>query len=151
MKAQEWSGQNPEYKKLHKEFEGTLRDNLKKRFDRFAETALKVERVSSGRQNVRKLVLGRIDFMPIGRDSGRLQSRRLGYDEVLEALPQMLVTEYYHVAVRKGSELEALLPEIDLRLTALHADGSIARYLQTQSEAYLAEAVSTEGVDERLD
>jgi predicted transcriptional regulator len=26
----------PEYKKLHKEFEGTLRDNLKKRFDRFA-------------------------------------------------------------------------------------------------------------------
>src|SRR5690606_40710034 len=36
MKAQEWSGQNPEYKKLHKEFENTLRDNLKKRFDRFA-------------------------------------------------------------------------------------------------------------------
>ena len=36
MKAHEWSGQNPEYKKLHKEFEGTLRDNLKKRFDRFA-------------------------------------------------------------------------------------------------------------------
>lgn len=36
MKAQEWSGQNPEYKKLQKEFEGTLRDNLKKRFDRFA-------------------------------------------------------------------------------------------------------------------
>lgn len=36
MKAEEWSGQNSEYKKLHKEFEGTLRDNLKKRFDRFA-------------------------------------------------------------------------------------------------------------------
>lgn len=36
MRAQEWSGQNPEYKKLHKEFEGTLRENLKKRFDRFA-------------------------------------------------------------------------------------------------------------------
>lgn len=36
MKAQDWGGQNPEYKKLHKEFEGTLRDNLKKRFDRFA-------------------------------------------------------------------------------------------------------------------
>jgi hypothetical protein len=36
MKAQEWSSQNPEYKKLHKEFESSLRDNLKKRFDRFA-------------------------------------------------------------------------------------------------------------------
>jgi len=39
MKAQEWSAQNPEYRKLHKEFEGTLRDNLKKRFDRFAVPA----------------------------------------------------------------------------------------------------------------
>lgn len=36
MKAQEWGGQNPEYRKLHKDFESTLRDNLKKRFDRFA-------------------------------------------------------------------------------------------------------------------
>ena len=36
MKAQEWGGQHPEYRKLHREFEGTLRDNLKKRFDRFA-------------------------------------------------------------------------------------------------------------------
>jgi hypothetical protein len=36
MKALEWGGQNPEYKKLHKEFETALRDNLKKRFDRFA-------------------------------------------------------------------------------------------------------------------
>lgn len=36
MKAQEWSGQEPEYKKLHGEFQGALRDILKKRFDRFA-------------------------------------------------------------------------------------------------------------------
>ena len=54
-------------------------------------------------------------------------------------------------AVQTATQLEALLPEIDLRLTALHADGSIARYLQTQSEAYLAEAVSAEDGDERLD
>ncbi len=36
MKAQEWSGQSPEYKKLHTKFQGELRDILKKRFDRFA-------------------------------------------------------------------------------------------------------------------
>ena len=75
--------------------------------------------MSTGLQNVRKLVLGRIDFMPIGRDSGRLQSRRLGYDERVMALPRPLVTEYYHVAVRRGSELEGLLPEIDATLTNL--------------------------------
>lgn len=36
MKAQEWSAQNPEYKKLHTEYQAALRDLLKKRFDRFA-------------------------------------------------------------------------------------------------------------------
>jgi len=36
MKAQEWGNHNPEYRKLHREFESALRDNLKKRFDRFA-------------------------------------------------------------------------------------------------------------------
>ncbi|HJW53974.1 MAG TPA: DUF499 domain-containing protein [Burkholderiaceae bacterium] len=36
MKAQEWSDQNSEYKKLHTEYQGVLRDILKKRFDRFA-------------------------------------------------------------------------------------------------------------------
>lgn len=36
MKADEWGVQSPEYKKLQREFETTLRDNLKKRFDRFA-------------------------------------------------------------------------------------------------------------------
>jgi hypothetical protein len=36
MKASEWGAQSPEYKKLQREFETTLRDNLKKRFDRFA-------------------------------------------------------------------------------------------------------------------
>lgn len=36
MKAQEWSEQSPEYRKLHAEFQGALRDLLKKRFDRFA-------------------------------------------------------------------------------------------------------------------
>ena len=36
MKALEWSGQNPEYKRLHTKYQGALRDILKKRFDRFA-------------------------------------------------------------------------------------------------------------------
>lgn len=124
-----------------------LGDSFGERFDRFAESAFTVERVSSGVQNVRKLVLGRIDFMPIGRDSGRLQSRRLDYDEHVMALPQPLVTEYYHVAVRRGSALEAVLPEIDRRLAALHADGSIERRAREQAERYLAEPVEADRDD----
>ena len=36
MKAQEWSAQGHEYKKLQSKYQGELRDILKKRFDRFA-------------------------------------------------------------------------------------------------------------------
>jgi hypothetical protein len=36
MKANEWSSQGTEYRKLQGEFQTALRDNLKKRFDRFA-------------------------------------------------------------------------------------------------------------------
>ena len=36
MKAQEWIGQAPEYKKLHTQYQGELRDMLKQRYDRFA-------------------------------------------------------------------------------------------------------------------
>ena len=36
MKAQEWIGQEPEYKKLHTKYQGELRDILKQRYDRFA-------------------------------------------------------------------------------------------------------------------
>lgn len=36
LKAQEWSGQSPEYRKLHTKYQSELRDILKKRFDRFA-------------------------------------------------------------------------------------------------------------------
>ncbi|TAH42479.1 MAG: amino acid ABC transporter substrate-binding protein [Betaproteobacteria bacterium] len=128
-----------------------LGDSFGERFDRFAEAELKIERVSSGRQNVRKLVFGRIDFMPVGRDSGRLQSQRLHYDEFVVELPRPLVTEYYHVAVRKGSSLEALLPEIDRRLAAMHADGSIARRAQEQAGRYLAEPAEARDADETLD
>lgn len=117
-----------------------LGDSFGERFDRFADTALKVERVSSARQNVQKLLLGRIDFMPLGRDSGQLQSQRLGYAAQVTTLPQPLTEEYYRIAVRKGSPLEALLPAIDRRLAALHADGSIARSAAAEAARYLDEA-----------
>ena len=36
MKAQEWSSQSPEYRKLHSKYQNELRDILKRRFNRFA-------------------------------------------------------------------------------------------------------------------
>lgn len=35
LKAQEWSGQSPEYRQLHRRYQTELRDIIKRRFDRF--------------------------------------------------------------------------------------------------------------------
>jgi hypothetical protein len=40
LKAKEWSSQAAEYERLHKKYQGELRDLLKKRFDRFAILSL---------------------------------------------------------------------------------------------------------------
>lgn len=116
-----------------------LGDSFGERFDRFAESHLKVERVSRSEQNVRKLALGRIDFMPVGLRTWRLQGQRMGYGDEITQLPEPLVTEYYHVAVRRGSALEPLLEHLDRRLREMHEDGSLERLERVHSEAYLAE------------
>jgi polar amino acid transport system substrate-binding protein len=115
-----------------------LGDSFGERFDRFAEARLKVERVSRSEQNVRKLVLGRIDFMPIGLGTWRLQERSLGYGDEIVQLPTPLSSEHYYIAVRRGSALAAQLGHIDRRLREMRADGSLQRLEQQQAEAYLA-------------
>ena len=126
-----------------------LGDSFGDRFDRFAERRLKIERVSSSEQNVRKLVLGRIDFMPVGLPTWRLQGQRLGYGEEIIRLPEPLVTEYYYVAVRRGSSLEPLLEQIDRRLRKMHEDGSLQRLERVHAQAYLAEQESRGGDEAR--
>ncbi len=116
-----------------------LGDSFGERFDRFAEAHLKVERVSSSEQNVRKLVLGRIDFMPVGLRTWGLQGQRLDYASEIARLPQALVTEHYYIAVRRGSRLQPLLADIDRRLHAMHEDGSLQRLEERYAGLYLAE------------
>lgn len=116
-----------------------LGDSFGERFDRFAEARLTIERVSRSEQNVRKLVLGRIDFMPIGLGTWRLQERSLGYGDEIVQLPTPLSSENYYIAVRRGSTLAAQMPQIDRRLREMRADGRLQRLEQQQAEAYLAE------------
>lgn len=126
-----------------------LGDSFGDRFDRFADARLKVERVSSSEQNVRKLVLGRIDFMPVGLQTWHLQGQRLGYGDEIMRLPEPLVTEHYHVAVRRGSRLEPLLERIDMRLREMHEDGSLQHMERAHSQAYLAEQEGKGGNETR--
>ncbi|MFD1008968.1 substrate-binding periplasmic protein [Oceanisphaera ostreae] len=96
-------------------------------FDQASARRLHVERVSTGEQNFRKLALGRIDYMPIGLSTGKLQAQKLGLTGQIFPLPELLTLEYYHLALPKSSRLEPLLPALSARLQALTDDHYIQR------------------------
>lgn len=102
-------------------------DSFGDKFDQAAARQLHVERVSTGKQNFQKLALGRIDYMPIGLTTGKLQAQKLGLTEQVFPLPDLLTLEYYHLAVPKGSRLVPLLPSLSARLQALTDDHYIHR------------------------
>lgn len=116
-----------------------LGDSFGDRFDHFAAQHLNIEWVSSGEQNFIKLAQGRIDFMPVGLYSWKLQNSRFGYDQVIVQQPGQLVTEHYYIGVRRHPPLLALLPRLEQRLRELAADGSLRRLEEHYSARYLAE------------
>ncbi|WP_227820011.1 substrate-binding periplasmic protein [Marinobacterium aestuarii] len=114
-----------------------LGDSFGDRFDRYVRREGHIEWVSRGEQNFAKLALGRIDYMPLGRETGRLQSLRLKLHGIIEPLPGALTTEHYYIAVRRAGALEAHLAYINQRLRELHADGTLAQLQTHYSQQYL--------------
>ncbi len=114
-----------------------LGDSFGDDFDRFIHLNGNIEYVSRGRQNFEKLALGRIDYMPLGQLSGRLQSRKLGFHERIMPLQQVITTEYYYLAVGRDSGLQQHLPRINSRLNQMHRDGTMRRLTEQYSQQYL--------------
>ncbi|WP_421863234.1 substrate-binding periplasmic protein [Motiliproteus sp.] len=114
-----------------------LGDSFGDKFDRYLRDHTRIEYVSSGLQNFGKLALGRIDFMPLGRLSGELQSQKLGFNQIVPLDP-VISTEYYYLAIGHHSDLAHHLPKIDLHLTRMRQDGTLTRLIQQQSQRYLA-------------
>ncbi|MCT7656035.1 transporter substrate-binding domain-containing protein [Oceanimonas sp. NS1] len=112
-------------------------DSFGDEFDHLAAAYPHVERVSSGEQNFRKLSLGRIDYMPIGLATGRLQARKLGLTDKVQPLPELLTLEHYHLALPRGSVLEPLLPALSDRLGVLASDRYIQRITPFFERLYL--------------
>ncbi len=106
-------------------------------FDQAASRHPHVERVSTGEQNFRKLALGRIDYMPIGLATGKLQAEKLGLTGQVFALPELLTLEHYHLALPKGSVLEPLLPVLSARLQELTDDHYIQHITPYFERRYL--------------
>ncbi|MDP5290932.1 transporter substrate-binding domain-containing protein [Oceanimonas sp. CHS3-5] len=94
-------------------------DSFGDEFDHLTAHHPHVERVSTGEQNFHKLALGRIDYMPIGLATGKLQTQKLGLTGQVQPLPELLTLEHYHLAVPRGSRLSPLLPALSARLREL--------------------------------
>jgi polar amino acid transport system substrate-binding protein len=112
-------------------------DSFGDSLDKFIGEHNQVEYVSEGQQNLKKLAQGRIDFIPLGIVSGKLQTQKFGYTKQIIAAPFKLKTEYYYLALGSHSELSQHLPYINQRLSELHQNGKIQQLVTQYSQTYL--------------
>ncbi|PSJ48174.1 ABC transporter substrate-binding protein [Zobellella endophytica] len=112
-------------------------DSFGDEFDRLMARHPHVERVSTGEQNFHKLAQGRIDYMPIGLTTGRLQARKLSLTERVFPLDQVLTVERYHLSLPRGSVLAPLLPALSERLRQLTEDKYISHITRYYERRYL--------------
>ncbi len=117
-----------------------LGDSFGDTFDDYIRNNSKIEYVSSGQQNFGKLALERIDYMPLGRLSGRLQSEKLGFHQQIVPLNWVITTEFYYLAVGHHSKLSKHLPALNRRLSQMHREGTISRLTDQFSQHYLQQA-----------
>lgn len=107
-------------------------------FDRLVASHDTIEYVSDSTQNFGKLIRQRIDFIPYERRTGRLLVERLpGGADIVDA-PRPITVDYLRLAVSRHSSLVRRLPEIDIALQRLVADGSLARWLDESERDYRA-------------
>ncbi|MFT5720784.1 MAG: polar amino acid transport system substrate-binding protein [Motiliproteus sp.] len=114
-----------------------LGDSFGEAFDDYLLDNNPIEYVSSGKQNFGKLALGRIDFMPLGRLSGELQSKKLGFYPQIIPLNRVISTEHFYLAVGRNSDLIKHLPTINRRLKEMRTDGTLKRLTAQHSQRYL--------------
>ena len=112
-------------------------DSFGDSLDKFIAKNNQIEYVSKGKQNLDKLALSRIDFMPLGIVSGKLQTQKFGYSKKIIVAPFKLKTEHYYIALSSHSELSQHLPYINQRLKQLHQNGKIHQLLTKYSKVYL--------------
>jgi polar amino acid transport system substrate-binding protein len=116
-----------------------LGDSFGDQFDQFLDRSTQKEFVSKGRQNLAKLAHQRIDFMPLGINSGQLQIAKFGFQELIKLAPLTIGTEYFFLAVGKHSQLQQYLPFISQSITALRNSGKIKLLQRCFSRRYLSD------------
>jgi polar amino acid transport system substrate-binding protein len=108
------------------------------KFDAFLKGNTNIERVSSNFQNITKLALNRIDFMPFELNSGLLQVRTHGYQDVIIPLETIATTDYLYLATAKhNKKIIPLLPKLNASLKKLKQQGFIDKLVVKHQQNYL--------------
>jgi polar amino acid transport system substrate-binding protein len=114
-------------------------DSYGDQVDEWINQNAKVEYVSTGIQNFGKLVRGRIDIMPLGRYGGTLQSKKLGYTDLIEALDKPLATDYWYMAISKKSSLIEHMEAFNQEWVKVKNSIDIGELMATYSHQYISQ------------
>lgn len=116
-------------------------------FDRFLADNTIVERVYEPLQNWQKLMLGRLDLVPVGREAGRLQLRREGLAQDLTDLPTPLLSGALYVMISRRSpeaaRLSTRLDELDAYFARPDYAVELEAALERARNRYLREVAAT--------
>ena len=116
----------------------TIGDAFGNGFDEYLKANLSVEAISNMSGNFRKLDAGRIDYFVSGYYMGLAWLAQAGLGERIVALQPPISQNYIHLGFSRLSPHRHLLPEIDRRLAALNADGTLERLLKEQLALFSA-------------
>jgi polar amino acid transport system substrate-binding protein len=98
-------------------------------FDEFRKKHLKVQEVSSQTQSFKKLMVDRIDYIPLNYFEGIELIKELGLTEQVSILPKPLTSSPLYIAFSKKSSCISLLPKINEIIRRRQNDGSIDRII----------------------
>lgn len=120
---------------------GILGDKFRPDFDDFLEKnqdSIKIERVTSQVQNFKKLVSGRIEFIPYSKYVGLLLLDELGLSDQVEILPEPIYVGQFYLGISKKSSLKELIPKIDEKVAELKNNGTIDSLIDKHLKSYIA-------------
>lgn len=123
-------------------------DSFGDRVDSALAKYLRLEWVSSQRQNLLKLADHRLDAVPMGKLSGQLLINAFGLTGQIDSVATD-VSDYWYVAISKRSPLMQWLPRLNSELKALLSDPKlIPLWMKQQRSMYLqSTAEETSGQD----
>jgi polar amino acid transport system substrate-binding protein len=109
---------------------GIIGDSQSEEFEKFAESKLKIHRVSKIKQVFGMLVAGRADYAVWVKGSTLIKVRKLGYSEKIEILPVPISSQNVLIGFSKKSKFRNYLPKVNKKIKQLRDDGTIDHWIE---------------------